>query len=67
MSVTQAQANFINASHFAVIGRVLSDRSRWDNKVSPSLPSLGLLALSFVFTRLSLESDIITTPLSFEL
>lgn len=37
MSVTQAQANFINASQFAVIGRVLSDRSRWDNKVSVSV------------------------------
>jgi hypothetical protein len=33
MSVHKAQVNFINASRFAVIGRTLSDREKWDNKV----------------------------------
>ena len=38
MSVHQAQVNFINASRFAVIGRTLGDREKWDNKVSRPLP-----------------------------
>jgi hypothetical protein len=31
---TPAMKSFINAERFAVIGRVLTDRTRWDNKVS---------------------------------
>ncbi|RSH90758.1 hypothetical protein EHS25_009933 [Saitozyma podzolica] len=30
---TPAMKSFINAERFAVIGRVLTDRTRWDNKV----------------------------------
>ncbi|WVF69105.1 hypothetical protein IAT40_003879 [Kwoniella sp. CBS 6097] len=31
--VTESMKHFLTAEKFAVIGRVLSDRSRWDNKV----------------------------------
>lgn len=47
MSVSQAQVNFLDASQFAVIGRVLTDRSRWDNKVrtKPLLYNLSVVAV----------------------
>jgi hypothetical protein len=37
---TTAMRVFIQAEHFAVIGRVLTDRSRFDNKVSAARDTL---------------------------
>lgn len=31
--ITPAMKRFLSAEQYAVIGKVLSDRSRWDNKV----------------------------------
>jgi hypothetical protein len=42
MAVSAAQASFINASRFAVIGRVMTDPSRWDNKVSQRAWHFGM-------------------------
>lgn len=46
---TPAMKSFINAERFAVIGRVLTDRTRWDNKVSQPVSGFMMVCLTREF------------------